>query len=172
MMKQLIDYINEWKATSSAINNVKVNEYKCIRPKESGTCLLVVVPYNVELDYITLYTYKYTYTKTDDIVTIANFKFKRNEEGYYYGNINSDWWRWVTLFDEDALTFLNKLLENNKQKMNVFNICGSILKSRLNNDDTYSFCCRDNENQNRPFYTKSEIKNMIDRIKGSVILDD
>lgn len=171
-MKQLIDYINEWKVTSSAINNVKVNEYNCIRPKESGTCLLVVVPYNVELDSITLYTYKYTYAKTDDILTIATYKFKKNEEGYYYGgDINSYYWRWVALFDEDALTFLYKLLENNKQKMNVFNICGSILKLRLHND-TYSFCCRDNENKNRPFYTKYEIKNMIDIIKGSKVLDD
>jgi len=155
------EHINEWKISDETSKSVEVNEYSCVKPDNEGVCLELVVPYARYKNRIALYTRDYTYG--NNIVFVEACDYIKDDEGYYYDNYgNHPTWRWVLLFKNDAINFLKQLLENNKRKMNIYNICGSLIDKDYGDDGVYEFPCKDDAQK---YYTKKKIKEMITKIK-------
>ena len=155
-MKSLNTYILE----KLIINKNFKGDFMCVQPKNEGTCLELVVPYSLTQERIALYIREYKYDSSKNNVFIdEDIKYEQNDEGYYT-NIDDDplWWKWVLLFDEDAKLFLNILLEDYRQKMDISNICKSSLKERK----SYKFPCM---NDAKKYYSKYELKHMLESIK-------
>ena len=152
-MKTLQHHIEE----KLIINKDFDNKYKCIQP-HNNVCLELALPYRVETDIITLYYKYYRYDKKNDVVIDnADNKFKKNKDGYYCLDLNRNY-TWILLFDDDAITFLNALLKNPKQKIDVYDIC----KNYLSHKNTYEYYCKDEDDN---FYSAKRLKDTIEKIQ-------
>lgn len=151
-MKNLSKHINEKLIINK---NYKQDIYQCIQPNNHGVCLELGIHRtgieNTEITY-------QSYVKNEDSVTVRdNEKYYLNNEGYYC-DVYNDNWVYVLLFGEDAETFLNILLNDPHQEMNIECFAKSYIKN-----DNYNRQCL-NVEKSAPF-TKYAIEDILDIIK-------
>lgn len=167
-MKTLYNHINEKLYHQEVDEKLVINKnlengkYKCIKPNKT-VCLEIKMPYcskqenciNVSLEHYAYFDNKLYIVDDDD-----SYKYEVNNEGYYY--YVNDNFCWVVLFNDDALLFLNTLLDNLEQKINLYDICGSLL---IDNDKYEYYCSKYELSLDPHFYEEKEIKNMIKELK-------
>jgi len=155
-MKTLKQRINEWKLSDETCSNVRLTNAN-IKPE--GNALELAIPYNNGYRFALHIAEDYKYDAKEDIVMHLNkYEYHKNKEGYYCYFDDDDSWRWVLLFGDEAISFLNKLLADNEQTFDVRYLCWSLISKYK----TYEFICKDDTNS---FYTKEEIQDMIEMIK-------
>lgn len=153
-MKSLNKYILE-KLVINKNSNLNVF-YQCVKPKKEGICLEIAVPIVHNDDELGLDLASYYYNSEEDIVHVVSYtdySYCKNLEGFYYLEQKVNY-IWVLLFDEDAIKFLCALLKNPKQKMDMYDICGSVICT-----DTYTFQCSGGDAR------RNKINDMINKIK-------
>ena len=167
-MKTLNQHIQEKLIINK---NFKNTTYCCVEPhsmSDNDFCLCIVFDiFDKDRDYVSLYPIKYRYYDGDDGVFIQscagseNYDFyNKHENGYYY-YYEGKFWLDVILFADDALTLLEKVLKNRRQKIDVKEFAGDLLKT----DNTMFFCKFDNDESPVKFYSERQIQNMIKKIK-------
>ena len=154
-MKSLNTYISEKLVINK---NYKLDEYQCIKPNKEGICLEIVIPTtNGNFSRIALYERLY-HKKIDRIISCGS-EYVKNTKGYYYSWHSEQYhgkWIWFLLFGDDAKLFLNTLLNDVKQKMDITEFIGSSRFAKKG-----AFECKNDYND---FYTKEDIKELISDI--------
>jgi hypothetical protein len=148
-MKTLTQHIYENLFTKHEINEKLIinkdfksyHEYSCEKPNDSGTCLGISIPtiYNTNDERIALY--EFNYYKDGDMISVGNINFELGDDGFYFKtqDTNKPDWICILLFGKDAKKFLNKLLKNNRRKIDISEFVDSIDIAKKE-----KFVCKDN----------------------------
>ena len=134
------------------------HEYSREKPNDSGICLGIGIPtiYN-NAERIALY--EFDYHKDGNMISIGKIKFELSDDGFYFAiqDMNKPHWICVLLFGKDAKKFLNKLLKNERRKIDISEFVNSIDIAKKE-----KFVCKDNWNS---FYDEDHINTIKYNIK-------
>ena len=156
-MKKFSNYIRE----KLIIN--KSDNYFADMPDNSGNCLCIIIPTKSHPEAKRIALYCYEYYKQDNNVFVGKSgyknKYQLSDNGYYYNDTLNDnkYWVRVILFNDDALLFLNTLLKDITQEMDITEFVVSLEKAK-----TGAYECIDDYGKH---YSKDDIQDMIDLIK-------
>lgn len=159
-MKSLSKHILEKLVINKNFENVKYNH---VGPTiGEGICLnIIFYPNNDEYISLNLTPYECKGRMSggawiSDYPSSDMSYYIRYDNGYFY---NKKWINrtHVALFNDDALTFLEELLQNPTQKMSTSEFSNEIKITKNNT----MFLCKSDDNT---FYSENQIKDMISKI--------
>ena len=154
-MKTLEQYLNEKLIINK--NYKPYHEYSCEKPNDSGTCLGIAIP-TISNNDERIALYEFDYHKDGDIISVGEINFELGDNGFYFmQDTTKPNWVYVLLFCKDAKKFLNKLLKNERKKIDVSEFVDSIYIAKNG-----EFVCKDDW---KSFYDEDRINDIKYNIK-------
>ena len=133
------------------------HEYSREKPNDSGTCLGIAIP-TISNNDERIALYEFDYHKDGDMISVGEINFELGDDGFYFmQDTNKPDWVYVLLFGKDAKKFLNKLLKNERKKIDVSEFVDSIDIAK-----TGKFVCKDDW---KSFYDEDRINDIKYNIK-------
>ena len=166
-MKTLTQHIYENLFTKHEINEKLIinkdfksyHEYSCEKPNDSGTCLCISIPTTSNNNDERIALYEFNYHKDGDMISAGKINFELGDDGFYFMQDTTNYpnWVYVLLFGEDAKKFLNKLLKNERRKIDISEFVNSIDIAKKE-----KFVCKDDW---KSFYDEDRINDIKYDIK-------
>lgn len=170
-MKTLQQHISEKLVINKDFK--KVNVWTCDPSKSSGKCIYLALPVKENPNnFIALSTYvdKYnsvTYQNTTKLYYHStsdnrSFRIEKNEYDFYVlKEVSNQFWCYFVLFEKAAIEFLENLLNDVEQEINI-----NGYKDSKKNIKEGSYKCLDDKSFNKQVYHKKEkITRMLNNLK-------
>ena len=134
------------------------HEYSREKPNDSGTCLGISIPTISNNNDERIALYEFDYHKDGDMISVGEINFELGDDGFYFTQDTTKHnWVYVLLFGKDAKKFLNKLLKNERKKIDVSEFVDSIDIAKKE-----KFVCKDDW---KSFYDEDQINDIKYNIK-------
>lgn len=166
-MKPLNQYIKEKLVINK--NFKEANLFASEPLHDSGYCIYLALPKksnNYDVISIPTELCEYGTVSYDGKPSLyyetmsRNIKIEKNNYGFYFLDAQNSGWCWLILFEKEALSFLENLLQNIKQKIDITNC-----KDEKFNIKNGSYICAD---INKKYYDKEKIIDMINELKKKI----
>lgn len=155
-MKTLSQHLNERLIINKDFKSY--HEYSCEKPNDSGTCLCISIPTISNNNDERIALYEFNYHKDGDMISAGKINFELGDDGFYFmQDTTKSNWVYVLLFGKDAKKFLNKLLKNERRKIDISEFVNSIDIAKKE-----KFVCKDDW---KSFYDEDRINDIKYDIK-------
>lgn len=163
-MKTLQQHISEKLVINKDFK--KANLFKSEPLHDKGYCIYLALPINSNnYDIISIpdkpcgYETIFSNGKSS-IYYNDSYEIKKNDYGFYFLDVQSEEWCWLILFEEEAISFLENLIQNIRQKIDITDC-----KDDNINIKTGRYICA---HIGDFFYDKETIIYMINELKKSI----